>query len=309
VIDEEKIRATADQLKSLFKWPPPPGPLYHYTTAHGLLGILKRQENQFWASAVGFSNDASEGRYATDVGLSVIEEHPLSKDEVTSCKEAYGFARSLFSLPGRAWEDGYVVSFCGEDNLLSQWRAYGGTASFSIGVRSLVADALECSGGFDIRVVKIEYDASEQKRRLTQILDSVHKLLNGLPGLANRGPIVDFACAMLHVFLMQWACSVKHKAFKEEQEWRITVFPRYDYSKNAAFYSPRLAAHPELRELRGRLLPYVVVRPKAGKFDVESITVGPSKTQFLDARAVELLREKLDLPDVRVLLSDVPLQS
>lgn len=167
---------------------------------------------------------------------------------------------------------------------------------------------MECSSRFDIRVVKIDYEATEQKKRLTQILNSVHNLLKSLPDYAGFA-LVEFACAMLHVFLMQWACSVKHKAFREEQEWRITVFPRYDYSESAAFYSRPLAVHPEIRELRGRILPYVVVRPKAGKFDVESITVGPSKTQSSDAKAVELLKEKLDLGDVKVLRSDIPLQS
>jgi hypothetical protein len=310
VIDDEKIRAAADKLRFLVKNPAAPHSLYHYTTAHGLLGILKNDENQFWASEIGFSNDASEGRYATDVGLSVINGHPLSSDVAASCKEVSGFARSLFSLPGRIWEEGYVVSFCAEDNCLSQWRAYGGTSSFSIGFGALATDVLECSGGSDIRLVKVEYEVSEQKRKLTQVLDGTYKFL--------KSPLADpeakwayFACAMLHFSLTQWACSVKHKAFREEREWRVIVFPSYEYSRNAAFYgeAPRLVSHPELREHRGRLLPYVIVKPKTGKFNIESITVGPSKIQSLDAKAVELLKEKLGLGDAKVLLSDIPLQS
>lgn len=183
-----------------------PASLYHYTTASGLLGILKRDGNEFWASAIGFSNDASEGRYATKVGLEVIEDHPLSKDGSEACKRQAGLVRSLFSSPGCSWEDGYVVSFCEKDNVLSQWRAYGGAASFSIGFRALSPDSLVCAAGPDMRLVRVEYDASEQKKRLRKILDGAYRVLKGDSATASAGDPVKTVDFLLYAFVTQWAC-------------------------------------------------------------------------------------------------------
>lgn len=300
------VKDAVAPLIKLFSYRPLPPCLYHYTTAAGLLGILRKGENQFWASTVGFSNDASEGRYATKIGLEVVESHPLSQNKSEMYAQTASFVRGMFSPPGCTWEDGYVVSFCEEDNVLSQWRAYGGTSGFSIGFRGLSTDSLNCMAGAEMWLVKVEYDLPKQRESLRKCLDSAYNILQGDPANVYG---VRLASTVLYVLISRWACSVKHKAFREEQEWRISVFPKYDSSENAAFYSLRLAAHPELRELRGRLLPYVVVRPRAGRFDIESITVGPSKTQSLDAEAAELLKEERDLGDAKVRCSDVPLQS
>jgi hypothetical protein len=159
-----------------------------------------------------------------------------------------------------------------------------------------------------MRLAKVEYDASEQKKRLKNILDGAYSALKGDSLMASAGEPFKTVDFLLYAFVTQWACCVKHKAFKEEQEWRITVFPSYAHSSPFYGEPPRLAHHPELRAHRGRLLPYVIVKPKAEKFDIESITVGPSNTQLLDAKAVELLRDQLGLDGVKVLLSDIPLQ-
>ena len=304
--DTQIGQAVSQELLQLIRVPTAPPILYHYTTAAGLLGILKKDQNEFWASAVGFSNDSSEGRYATSVGLEVLDNHPMVKDH--SCKFVTSFARSLFSSPGCAWEDGYVVSFCQKDNVLSQWRAYGGTASFSIGFRTLPVQNLTCIAGSDIRLVKVDYDPSEQRSRLKTGLDAIRTLI-GDPGLKQRGIDMDrMATSLLYVFVTHWACSVKHHAFHEENEWRITVFPSYVQSSPLYGEPPRLAHHPELRGHRGRLLPYVIVKPKAQRFDLESITVGPSTTQVSDKKAVEILKEQLGIEGVKILLSDIPLQ-
>jgi hypothetical protein len=304
------IKDAVAPLIKLFSYKPLPPCLYHYTTAAGLLGILRKGENQFWASTVGFSNDASEGRYATKIGLEVVESHPLSQNKSEMYAQTASFVRSMFSPPGCTWEDGYVISFCEEDNVLSQWRAYGGTSGFSIGFRGLSTDSLRCVAGAEMWLVKVEYDPSRQRESLRKCLDSACTILQDDPANVYG---VRLASSVLYVLISRWACSVKHEAFREEKEWRVTVFPSYDTSGVAAgaFYGgrPRLAEHPDLREHRGRLLPYVSIKPRADYFDVQSITIGPSKTQALDLKAIELLKEKLGLNAVELRQSDIPLQS
>lgn len=282
-----------------------PSPVYHYTPAAGLMGIL--ESNEFWASAIGFSNDASEGKYSTRIGLEVLHSHPIWQQPTDPCKTVVAFLNLLFQFPGRDWEDGFIACFCEKDDVLSQWETYGDAASFSIGFRALSTDNLGCEGSSGMRISKVEYDESKQRSSLHKILDAAHEQLTMNPSEQDR--VLRF----LNLHVTEWACFVKHKAFHEEREWRITVFPSFGGLRNpgAAFPGnvPRLASHMKLRERRGRLLPYLIIKPKASRFDIQSVTVGPSKTQALDAKAVELLKEKLGLGHVEVVLSDIPLQS
>jgi len=160
-----------------------------------------------------------------------------------------------------------------------------------------------------MRLVKVAYDVSQQKGELNTVLDGAYELLRES---SVEGDIRCVQGALLEC-VEEWGCTLKHEAFEEEREWRITVFPVYDLGKSAYTqtmgFPPVRAYHPALRERRGRLLPYIVLRPKSGRFDIESITVGPSKTQSLEAKAVELLKESLDLSEVEVRCSDIPLQS
>jgi hypothetical protein len=180
---------------------------------------------------------------------------------------------------------------------------------FSIGFRALSTDNLGCEGSSGMRLSKVEYDESKQRSTLHKVLDAAYELLTMNPSEQD----VEQVLRLLNLYVTKWACSVKHEAFHEEREWRITVFPsfgglrspgRAGFDGNVA--SP--ASQIKLRERRGRLLPYLIIKPKAGRFDIQSVTVGPSKTQMQDAKAFELLKEKLGLSEGEVLLSDIPLQ-
>jgi hypothetical protein len=285
------------------------GVLYHYTTAGGLLGILKKDANALWASQIGFSNDSSEGSYATELGIEVVNsypEPPLAQSE--QWRSILARYRAWMSSSAKEREFAFSVSFCEEDDVLSQWRAYGGIASFSIGFSDL-ADDIYGSGGDGIRLesslepllelVKIEYDRGKQMRSLIQIIDGARAKSTG-GELSQR--YVSLAEGLLHSDTTVWAHSIKHAAFREEKEWRIIVRSHSGDSK--ALEKEQI----EVRELRGRLLPYIRIVPQGDKFTISSITVGPCKTQSLEVRAVKLLLDKSGLTQVRVNVSDAPLQ-
>lgn len=288
-----------------------PPVLYHYTTAEGLLGIIGGIDQALWASAVGFSNDTSEAQYATEIASEVVGDYLASGKMRDEWKQVLDFIPYFLSPVDR--EITYIVSFCERDNVLGQWRAYGGTASFSIGFRGLSALDLRSSIGAFVDIVKVEYDRAKQKSALARRLNTINAALNGL-GRLGEGlkdmPIrerITMAQGFAYMTAETWAYSVKHRAFREEEEWRLAVSPiGRDPSVTAGKSLPR--RDPELREHRGRLLPYVIVQTMTGKFDVESITVGPSKTQASDAKAVELLAKRVGLSSLNIVLSDVPLQ-
>lgn len=302
-----------------------PEVLYHYTTAAGLLGILKRDDNSLWASAIGFSNDTSEGRYATKMGAQILQRYdkapkaspPVKGSALSPFVPDWGQevqrTRGWFSSSTKHREYAYSISFCEEDNLLSQWRAYGGVASFSLGFQYFPAKALLRPSGFESRLVKIEYDATKQKEFFRSILDQTRRTFDTQSALFSRlddnaSLTARIASIQMRRALTVWAHSVKHVAFKEEKEWRLIVMPTQGMI-NQHVSSPDNVEAAEFREFRGRLLPYVRVSPPNGRFDLKSITVGPSRTQMLEVRAVNLFLEKSGLKGVEVNISDTPLQS
>jgi hypothetical protein len=281
-----------------------PEVLYHYTAAAGLHGILTNQ--CFYASGIGFSNDISEGLYATEIGRQVIEKHPITIDDNPRAKDLATFLRFLFQDPTRPWESGFFVSFCERADVLSQWRTYGGASSFCLGVGSVAPIEWDCECSDGIRLVRVMYEPQEQKRALALYLDKFLEFARtGNP--AQLGKTLDL---LLWISVTQWAFAIKHKAFQEEREWRMVVIPkRKKLSANEMLFGdrPNMEIPPQVRDKSGRLLPFVIVTPKGKKMTIRSITVGPSRAQAQDLRAVEMLREKFMVGlDVPIVASSIP---
>jgi len=110
----------------------PPEQLYHYTTPQGLLGILG--QHTLRATNVRYFNDPNELNYAAELVANVCEglrsEYPKKSIEQ---KFLVDFPHHFASLVDEK-NDIYVVSFCENGDLLSQWRGYASNGSgFAIG--------------------------------------------------------------------------------------------------------------------------------------------------------------------------------
>ena len=108
--------------------PDPPSILYHYTTPAGLLGIVEKKE--IWASHTQYLNDQREFRHA----VGIIEE------EIAAMKKMHQHDKhqELLDEMASVLKDSESMNVCvcslsEERDILSQWRAYGGGAGFSIG--------------------------------------------------------------------------------------------------------------------------------------------------------------------------------
>jgi hypothetical protein len=114
--------------------------IYHYTDPAGLIGILS--DGQLWATNVEYLNDSSELRHAEILHKQVLEG--------LIAEEAPGSLRKRLAMkvqqrpPWHSRLQTYVVCFCADDDLLTQWKTYGAWGSgFSIGFdRSELASAL-----------------------------------------------------------------------------------------------------------------------------------------------------------------------
>ena len=115
-----------------------PDLVYHYTTAPGLFGIIS--EHQIRATHVRYLNDLSESTYANDIfyefahpWLDNTIEKASEYDESSSPRDILAdvIIRTYIDLKDRY--DFFVISFCENRDLLSQWRGYGSSSGYAIG--------------------------------------------------------------------------------------------------------------------------------------------------------------------------------
>lgn len=95
-------------------------PVYHYTDANGLLGII--ENNRLWASDVFFLNDPSETRFFPDFLFSTMENKKggltIQEQEIIDLlKRKLNNSRPSFQT--------LCISLSRSGDLLSQWRGYG----------------------------------------------------------------------------------------------------------------------------------------------------------------------------------------
>lgn len=196
-----------------------PTRLYHYTTVVGLMGITS--QTALWASDVRYMNDASELTYAADLIDAVVSEE-IAKVQTKP------FAEALPQRPGFAnrFEYGvqpFIACFCEDDDLLSQWRAYGsGEASVSLG---LDLSSLATFGDLPPNTIlrKVIYDEEEQR---TLVGDVVRTWLSSAESLIEQGQSTADLFPYPAIWALQGALAeyhlcFKHPTFREEQEWRL----------------------------------------------------------------------------------------
>ena len=109
----------------------PPERLYHYTTADGLLGIL--ESRTVWATHINYLNDKHELHHAEKVlSLELRERAERSDVNVEERQALLAAAESLEKH--RSDREAYVFSLTENGDQLSQWRAYGSSATgYSLG--------------------------------------------------------------------------------------------------------------------------------------------------------------------------------
>jgi hypothetical protein len=284
--------------------------LHHYTDAFGVHGII--QSNCLWATATQFSNDLSEIDYAVLVAQETIGEIWRNKKNVGPWERVLAqHLVQLFSTPLHTFGQPFIISFCEEGDLLSQWRAYGRASGFSLAFAPLVqGDRIQvvCNGGFRTMVKKVIYDGEKQKARLRFILRSLIKLVNGFSfaTTSSKGAAAHLELSLLLILEMtDWVSSVKHKAFSEEKEWRIITYP-----KGATLVGTKPENYEEVlvRPTSRLLLPYMVLQPASRKrLSLVEIRCGPSQFQEQSARAMNILLRKHRYKHVPVTLSEAPL--
>ncbi|MGA8151521.1 MAG: DUF2971 domain-containing protein [Terriglobales bacterium] len=182
-----------------------PDILYHYTSAEGLEGIIKRKE--LWATDIRFFSDSSEFQYTIDLARELSSQRTENLEK-----------RVLREILQYKETDTTFCAFClsEEGDLLSQWRGYcpreGGC---SLGFSGAAMRLSLLQQGYWLE--RCEYDCETQRDRVNELLNRAmrdfHQRDTGDGPVANRAkPIVPgFVRALSRV-----AATLKHPAFSEE---------------------------------------------------------------------------------------------
>lgn len=223
-------------------WPPI---LYHYTDAAGLVGILKPPSwpksvesppsvgaAQLWASDIRYMNDFRELRHGAKLLRKRIraEAATQGEDEISPLLRhlADYLDAGVFDSVARHLRI-FATCFCANGDLLSQWRGYaGGVGGYAIGFRTDVlrhyAEVIphdpdaQPRYGFPAQLRRVAYRRKEK----VPIMDAV---VAGLQSAWDEGFLTTTANSASLEFvsgLVYGAVArLKHKAFREEREFRL----------------------------------------------------------------------------------------
>jgi hypothetical protein len=295
--------------------------LYHYTSAEGLKGII--ETNELWATSAYYLNDAAEISYGCGVLKRVLDEW-IQKNPQLENSLVSGFAYNLRKAFGEDFHNKtlmlpiYVACFCEEDNLLTQWRAYGQLGGYSLGFEitgrsgftgpSLVPEPKI----YTAKLVKVEYDRTRQEEVCRSILKPLFEIFTDN---ATARAIVEIGDHPLFGYskflrvttdlLMEEIVAFKNESFKVENEWRIVVRPR-ELVKQGIDDGGKTLTPTYFRCSKGMLIPYVKLNGKSRKkLPISSIRSGPTLDKTLAAVAIIEMVTQNGFPAVTVRGSDI----
>ncbi|WP_233890188.1 DUF2971 domain-containing protein [Paraburkholderia flagellata] len=283
--------------------------LYHYTTAEGFKSILDGRE--FWATHIAHLNDSSELEY----GLTLLKDRLGVLEAVRPNEYVRLFverAREQFRHAAVMLFRAYVVCFCENGNLLSQWRGYAsGGGGYSIGLSRHLESPILSNGEANliekhglVQLRKILYDGSEQTRLLDELLIGLVPIFEQYGAIMHRErfrvEIVDNAVMQLQTVLADLLPCFKNPSFREEQEWRYVYFAERHPVPNERF-----------RIRNGSFVPYIPLRlldSENGPLRVAQAFCGPTLNPELAIWTVHELAGSLGYTNVDVRPSGIPLR-
>ena len=272
-------------------WRPWPDDLFHYTSGAGLLGIVSSGE--IWGGNYSFMNDRSEFIYATDMFRGVIGD--------MAGKQRSRAARELLDLVLGSDEandnDMYVVSFCEEPDLLSQWRGYGAQATrYCLRIDGSKIDDYMWERSPPLPVT---YDASKQRETLRALIDS-H--LSVLATARRKRNVVHDGALSIYTSALLFLATFKDPSFHEEKEWRhVFLVPESrhaDISEHLRFGNTNGVVRPFLPLLRA---------PSGGRLPLAEVIAGSGLYGQQAIRSARLMLDRYGYSDVPVRRSAVPL--
>lgn len=249
--------------------------LYHYTTAEGLIGIVKTRK--IWATNILYLNDVKEFRHGVELSGEYVKqllEKATDPGERTYLEK---LAASVEELKTTGEAPGYVCSFSKWRDDLSQWRAYCPGGGFAIGFPKGLLGVLALEGRYVFE--KCSYDLERQRRTVSAFIDL---------GVGADRDLATWPtkCQWAIMRLATASATLKDPAFSSEEEWRMARYPGPESEKQGV----------DFRARNGVPVPYMVcdLEFTEGAITREMwkavrVTVGPSPSPEASRASVEKL--------------------
>jgi hypothetical protein len=270
----------------------PPELVYHYTTGVGLKGIV--EEKALWATDVRFLNDATELVVATTILRNQLKDLPMPEpdwfeendegQQVPMWEGMVGPAAAEFLEEVEQYFRCYVSCFCEQDDLLSQWRAYG-AGGYSLAFQTDKFDLERRDYDTARRLMRVEYNHDAVVNQLAALAAQLH---------AHRTAHSSIEAYHQVLWLLPELASVKGAAFSEENEWRLVVTEMVHGA----------LLEPNFRPSQFGLVPYVEIPIPEGS--LRQVRVGPGANQDLRVKGAQEFLHRHRLDDVDVALSAAP---
>jgi len=260
--------------------------LYHYTDLNGILGIFNTKS--LWASNAFFLNDSSEISYGLNLS------HDLFNNFYQSLKseKAKNILKNLYDdYSGFVLSSNlFLVSFCEDGDLLSQWRGYAlNSDGISLRFNLQVIRTLP-----QINLYKVVYNKDEQSK----IVNFLFVLLEDLMDYLEKTKTKSF----LHYF-NYWITifttiilTFKDNSFSEEKEWRLI------YNHNAVGNNKSI----EYRIRNNYILPYIKIEKLNLMNLISSILIGPSSNNQIITKSIKYFLDEKKYEHITVDNSRIP---
>lgn len=277
----------------------PPEKIYHYTSAHGLLGIF--QSGTIWATNYTYLNDRSEVKYPSELIQGVIQTEIHNTKDIKKQKFLVHLEESVISKIMISTL--YVTSFSEKKDLLSQWRAYcpkeGG---FCIGFNSNMFSPKS----IEFSLSSVIYDKEIQKEIIRNRIELFYKFYPQIEKILDDAEIEDALNPFyegISDIILNDVFFFKNPSFREENEVRALHLIKN--SKNEIdkvnFYENKNIIVPYIELLHGR---------EDGKLPICEIIVSPSMNQDQLMKVLPLLSYKYNM-DIKISMysSQTPLRN
>jgi hypothetical protein len=270
----------------------PSGPLYHYTSSAGFMGIVGKAE--IWATHTQYLNDHREYRHAVDK----VREQIQAQREFGDPSHRRILDEMRDGLEGIESMNVCVCSFSEARDSLSQWRAYcGGSSGFSIGFSGEFIKAVADQNCWYL--APCIYDPKEQSDLVSALVSEVLEQNIARAAAPEEHDYMPPG-GNLNAYLHRFAPILKDCSFRDEKEWRLISRPLM--CSNGSF---------DFRDGNSMLIPYYKLRlaERASALNLHEVVVGPTPHPEQSAMSVGSFLVRHDLHTVSVENSAVPYRS
>jgi hypothetical protein len=265
-----------------------PSRISHYTSIGGLMGII--EEGCVWASNVSYLNDREELIHGLSGATKAVKR--VTKDE-TYAKWVRSLRAVMKEIKAGKIPNTYAACFCERSDVLSQWRAYGGSEQ-AIAISFDRAELETLFSSQKAVLYPVVYGSLNANQQITeQLRQNLDELTTFEFAAGDYTPAEKRkrVYRMLSRLLPQF----KNIGFQDEREWRFVV------------------QHETVRDLvcfhavGNVVVPYIKLGPgKGSSLPIRSIRVGPGRDMDLTKRSVELYVATKGYSDVKVYITEVP---